>query len=511
MVGLILSTLVIALANGLQQQQQQPLPPISQILQDLVVEADGCGELHKDCHCGSIAQSPGSSLFTRLVYPNSSTVIEEYDDNVPYGYKLYRVYYQCADEENVLVGDNMRECAEGNWRGAVPRCVLNLRNSTKLKNIKFSDYRYRRSRDKGGSPGMTNESSASEQQQQQPEHEPINAVTLHFEPDLKMSPNGTFEIPLEEQPEKCISWGLFPEQVILVKKGGFLILFNLIFFQVWSMTLTAPARIHYVRIKLNGDKIEDLHQSRDIAFEMSLKNITYVDAPGEARRERESGFSGRGDSQKGNKQQQQPQLNPQLQQQQPPQSLPEPVQLPNIEIRCRETFPKASQYVNSAQQKYSANYLVLDFLCEAESIQKSIFEYFFSYDYAIDQLYAGVIEIRFSMLNLKVSPTSTSSRPATSPEGGKAEGKSIEARGSKGAEDEVPHEEIELAQKIFAVRLCALKVYAFHTDCGSPDVPVNAIVQREYNFLDDNERKTYKYICNDKNQELKGKGSFFNF
>ncbi len=508
MVGLILSTLVIALANGLQQQQQQPLPPISQILQDLVVEADGCGELHKDCHCGSIAQSPGSSLFTRLVYPNSSTVIEEYDDNVPYGYKLYRVYYQCADEENVLVGDNMRECAEGNWRGAVPRCVLNLRNSTKLKNIKFSDYRYRRSRDKGGSPGMTNESSTSEQQQQ-PEHEPINAVTLHFEPDLKMSPNGTFEIPLEEQPEKCISWGLFPEQVILVKKGGFLILFNLIFFQVWSMTLTAPARIHYVRIKLNGDKIEDLHQSRDIAFEMSLKNITYVDAPGEARRERENGFTGRGDSQKGNKQQQQPQLNPQLQP--PPQSLPEPVQLPNIEIRCRETFPKASQYVNSAQQKYSANYLVLDFLCEAESIQKSIFEYFFSYDYAIDQLYAGVIEIRFSMLNLKVSPTSTSSRPATSPEGGKAEGKSIEARGSKGAEDEVPHEEIELAQKIFAVRLCALKVYAFHTDCGSPDVPVNAIVQREYNFLDDNERKTYKYICNDKNQELKGKGSFFNF
>ena len=215
MVGLILSTLVITLANGI---QQQPLPPISQILQDLVVEADGCGELHKDCHCGSIAQSPGSSLFTRLVYPNSSTVIEEYDDNVPYGYKLYRVYYQCADEENVLVGDNMRECAEGNWRGAVPRCVLNLRNSTKLRNIKFSDYRYRRSRDKGGSPGMTNESSTSEQQ---PEHEPINAVTLHFEPDLKMSPNGTFEIPLEEQPEKCISWGLFPEQVILVKKGVF--------------------------------------------------------------------------------------------------------------------------------------------------------------------------------------------------------------------------------------------------------------------------------------------------
>lgn len=104
-----------------QQQQQQSIPPISQILQDISTE-DVCSEFHKDCHCGSIAVAPGASLFTRLVYPNSSAVIEEYDDNVPYGYKLYRVYYKCADEENVLVGNNMRECADGNWRGQVPRC-----------------------------------------------------------------------------------------------------------------------------------------------------------------------------------------------------------------------------------------------------------------------------------------------------------------------------------------------------------------------------------------------------
>lgn len=258
----------------------------------------------------------------------------------------------------------------------------------------------------------------------------------HVSPNV----NGVFEIPLADQPEKCISWSLFPEQV-------------------WSMTLSVPARIHYVRIKLYGDKIEDLHQNKDILFSMTLKNITYVDAPGEAR--------GREDV--------------------PEQ--PKPVDMPNVQIRCKETFPKTSQYVNSYKQKYSANYLILDFLCEAEGIQKSIFEYIFSYDYAIDQLYASVIEIRFSMLNLKVAAKTGSDQSSHN-----------------------SHHEIELAQKIFVTRMCALKVYAFHTDCGTPDIPVNAIVQREYNFLDDNERKTYKYICNDKNQELKGlKKTFYVF
>ena len=99
----------------------EALPPISQILQD-IADDGSCNEFHKDCHCGSIAQGPGSSLFTRIVYPNSTTVIEEYDEDVPYGYKYLRVYYRCTDEENVLVGNNMRECSNGNWQGQVPRC-----------------------------------------------------------------------------------------------------------------------------------------------------------------------------------------------------------------------------------------------------------------------------------------------------------------------------------------------------------------------------------------------------
>ena len=100
----------------------EAIPPISQILQDLSDTDGSCNEFHKDCHCGSIAQGPGSSLFTRIVYPNSSIVIEEYDEDVPYGYKYLRVFYRCTDSENVLVGNNMRECVNGNWQGQVPRC-----------------------------------------------------------------------------------------------------------------------------------------------------------------------------------------------------------------------------------------------------------------------------------------------------------------------------------------------------------------------------------------------------
>lgn len=79
-------------------------------------------ELFKECHCGSIATSPSTSLFTRIAYPNSTIVIEEYDEEIPYGYKYLRVYYRCTDDKDVLVGDNMRECSNGNWLGPVPRC-----------------------------------------------------------------------------------------------------------------------------------------------------------------------------------------------------------------------------------------------------------------------------------------------------------------------------------------------------------------------------------------------------
>src|SRR6218665_2215584 len=81
-----------------------------------------CNEYSKDCHCGSIAIPGHISLFTRIVYANASIKIEEYDENVPYGYKYLSVFYRFSDEEDVLVGNNMRKCSEGNWIGNVPRC-----------------------------------------------------------------------------------------------------------------------------------------------------------------------------------------------------------------------------------------------------------------------------------------------------------------------------------------------------------------------------------------------------
>lgn len=80
-------------------------------------------EFHKECHCGSPAMPPSTSLFTRIVYPNSTIKVELYNESIPYGYAKYlRVYYKCTDDRDVLVGNNMRECSRGNWIGLVPRC-----------------------------------------------------------------------------------------------------------------------------------------------------------------------------------------------------------------------------------------------------------------------------------------------------------------------------------------------------------------------------------------------------
>lgn len=279
---------------------------------------------------------------------------------------------------------------------------------------------------------------------------PLNAVSLYYDQDLKLAPTGAFEIPLKRQPEECLRWSLFPKQV-------------------WTFTLNKPTRVHYVRIKLFGENIEDLHQSREIVFDMVLKNISYFEQP------LEGGKPPHGH----------------------PNSKTGHVKLP-IELKCKETTPKASQYESdSYQQKYSANYLVLDFLCEIENIQKSIFEYFFSYDYEVDQLYASVIEVRFDMSRLSQPSAIQSTTPTAQ----------STLKDSEQSQSSDTNDGQEFRQKIFVTSLCELKLYTFHNDCGMPDIPVSAIVQRDFNFLDESERKTYKYICSDKNQELKGKFS----
>ena len=116
---LTLSILLLSPIYNFTNHDSEPILYDDSLLLD---EKQLCNEFSKDCHCGSIANARNISLFTRIVYPNTSIKIEEYDEDVPYGYKYLSVYYRCTDDEDVLVGNNMRKCTEGNWMGHVPRC-----------------------------------------------------------------------------------------------------------------------------------------------------------------------------------------------------------------------------------------------------------------------------------------------------------------------------------------------------------------------------------------------------
>ncbi|KAH9422062.1 hypothetical protein DERP_002354 [Dermatophagoides pteronyssinus] len=384
----ILSLMVMISIDHHQQQQQQ------QFCSD---------EFHKECHCGSPAMPPSTSLFTRIVYPNSTIKVELYNESIPYGYAKYlRVYYKCTDDRDVLVGNNMRECSKGNWIGFVPRCAINNLNQTKLSHVKVSDFKV-----------IDTTNSKENLFGSFPEDKPIN-VLIYYDESLQLNPNGSFQVPLINQPHDCLRWSLSPKQV-------------------WSLNLDRKTLVHYVRLKLYGDHIEDLYLNHEIGIDLSLTNISIQISKNHSRHI---------------------------------DSLP-------LEIKCIETIPKESQF-SAYHQKYSANYLVLDFLCEIEEKEKSLYEFLFAEDYDIDELVIGVIKIGFEMFNILHIDN----------------GQNID---------------LEFKQKIFVISLCELHLYSFEPDCGAPDLPVTAIVQRDFNFIEDNGhvRKSYRYTC-PYNQEIKG-------
>ena len=291
--------------------------------------------------------------------------------------------------------------------------AFNLGNSSKLTQVKISDYNYDDDESKNRVVNQTHLNNSTNVTI--PLKLPINSINVYYDKDLKLVPTGVFELPLSTQPAQCLPWSLSPHQV-------------------WSFTLDKPTRIHYVRIKLYGDHIEDLYLNHEISFSISLKNITYIDGS--------------------------------LDITDPLNQIPMP-----IDLKCTETNPDESQYEDSYKQKYSANYLVLDFDCEMETEQKTIFEFFFTYDYEVDQLYSNRIEVRFNMNNFHMDNE---------------------------------HGDIEMKKKISVTSLCELKLYSFNSDCGDPDIPVHAIVQKDFNFNEEIEKKSYKFLCNDKSHELKG-------
>lgn len=248
------------------------------------------------------------------------------------------------------------------------------------------------------------------------DEKPIN-VLIYYDQSLMLGPNGTFQIPLNNQPNDCIRWSLSPKQI-------------------WTLNLTNRTRIHYVRMKLYGKNIEDLYLNHEISIELSLKNFTLNAESLSSSIEHDDSFS--------------------------------------YEFKCRETTPKENQF-STYSQKYSANYLVLDFLCEMEDREKSILEIFTdNNDYEVDEIFANSIEIGFEMLNL--------------------------------FEPHKDNVDSEFKQKIFVISLCELQLYSFKSDCGLPDVPVSAIVQRDLKYVKEQGdiHKSYKYICLNKNQETKG-------
>ncbi|KPM10986.1 hypothetical protein QR98_0095510 [Sarcoptes scabiei] len=395
-------------------------------------------KFHIDCHCGSIATPPSTTLFTKITFPNGSILVNEYDEEISYGYKSLRVYYRCRDDRNILVGNNMRECIKGNWYGLVPRCAINNLNRTRLNHIEVSNYRM---------DVMTSDENNSENQSKNDFvsslDKPVNMM-IYYDQSLQLDTNGAFQVPLKSQPIDCIRWSLSPRQT-------------------WKMNLDRMTRVHYVRIKLFGNHIEDLYLNHEISIKLSLKNVS-IGSNRTVKLENDSKDDGDDDVGKdsfgSNETNQKP--------------IP-------IEIKCSVTIPKESQF-STYQQKYSANYLVLDFLCEIGGEEKSFIELLLSEDDDVDSLMVNSIEIRFEMLNTVYNED----------------------------DDSTLHSESitidEFKQKIFVISLCELQIYSFRSDCGFPDFPVTAIVQQDFNFIDSggHERKSFKFTCIDKNRIIKG-------
>ncbi|OTF78951.1 hypothetical protein BLA29_010398, partial [Euroglyphus maynei] len=190
---------------------------------------------------------PSTSLYTRILYPNSTIKVELYNESIPYGYAKYlRVYYKCTDDRDVLVGNNMRECSRGNWIGFVPRCAINNLNQTKLSHVKVSDFKVIDTITKGNHDNLFGGSY--------PEDKPIN-VLIYYDESLQLNPNGSFQVPLINQPHDCLRWSLSAKQV-------------------WSLNLDRKTLVHYVRLKLYGNHIEDLYLNHEIGIDLSLTNIS---------------------------------------------------------------------------------------------------------------------------------------------------------------------------------------------------------------------------------------------
>ena len=74
--------------------------------------------IRDECRCGRPAIPPGVTIVN--TFNNSSG-----EQNTVYEHKS-KVYYECIDKNNILVGSDVRVCDNGYWTGIVPRCGKDL-------------------------------------------------------------------------------------------------------------------------------------------------------------------------------------------------------------------------------------------------------------------------------------------------------------------------------------------------------------------------------------------------
>jgi hypothetical protein len=118
---------IISILLSLSISMTHLLPAFGQIDTSFIDDEPNCtlseNEWNTDCHCGTIAIPPNISLSSKFGFPNGTIKTEPDSENTPYGsYGYLNVYHRCSDDENVLVGSNVRKCIKANWIGPVPRC-----------------------------------------------------------------------------------------------------------------------------------------------------------------------------------------------------------------------------------------------------------------------------------------------------------------------------------------------------------------------------------------------------
>ncbi|CAG2113464.1 unnamed protein product, partial [Medioppia subpectinata] len=198
-------------------------------------DQNGCDELDQECSCGTIARPPGIELTVRQSPQNMSisqaNQLARYNDStLKHNEHLTRVWYQCSDPNNLLVGNRVRECRSGKWMGSVPRCAINYGNQTELTLMEIL------------------------------EHD-IKTTIMVAKVAKRYKSVGAFTppmAPIGRRPVDCLNWRTGAQQQ-------------------WILALNHAVDVQYIRLTLYGQNLRDMWLRRLITFNVFLNNIRGID------------------------------------------------------------------------------------------------------------------------------------------------------------------------------------------------------------------------------------------